>query len=186
MPFLYAGLGYGGSCFPKDVQALIMSSDEVKYDFEILKAVEKVNANQKLHLVEKIKAYYNGNLAGKHFALWGLAFKPNTDDVRESPAIKIVEELSKKGLKFLVSDPVALKNFDSIVEFELNEEQRVVDWRACVKEADVIIILCAWPEYADIKYHDLRGKTIFDARRMLNPYELEDCRYLSIGCGDNN
>ena len=80
--FLFPGIGYGGSCFPKDVQALIMSSDEVNYDFEILKAVEKVNALQKLSLVEKIVSYYKGQLKGKHIALWGLAFKPNTDDIK--------------------------------------------------------------------------------------------------------
>ncbi len=108
--FLFPGIGYGGSCFPKDVQALIMSSDEVRYDFEILKAVEKVNANQKLHLVEKIKAYYNNNLQGKHFALWGLAFKPNTDDIREAPALAIIDALTTAGATVTAYDPEAMPN----------------------------------------------------------------------------
>jgi UDPglucose 6-dehydrogenase len=86
--FLFPGIGYVGSCFPKDVQALTMSSDEVNYEFEILKAVEKVNALQKLHLIQKIKSYYKNDLQGKHFAMWGLAFKPNTDDIREVPALR--------------------------------------------------------------------------------------------------
>lgn len=111
--FLFPGLGYGGSCFPKDVQALIMSSDEVEYDFEILKAVEKVNANQKLHLVEKIKSYFNNNLQGKHFALWGLAFKPNTDDIREAPALSIIDALIKAGATVRAYDPEAMPNVKS-------------------------------------------------------------------------
>jgi len=102
------GIGHGGSCFPKDVQALIMSSDEVNYEFEILKAVEKVNALQKLHLVEKIKAYYKGNIQDKHFALWGLAFKPNTDDIREGLAI--IDALNKAGATVIAYDPEAVKN----------------------------------------------------------------------------
>lgn len=89
--FLFPGIGYGGSCFPKDVQALIMSSDEVNYSFEILNAVVKVNVNQKLHLVEKIKAYYNGDLQGQQIAIWCLAFKPNTDDIKEAPALSILK-----------------------------------------------------------------------------------------------
>jgi UDPglucose 6-dehydrogenase len=108
--FLFSGIGYGGSCFPKDVQALIMSSDEVKYEFEILKAVEKVNANQKLHLVEKIKGYYNRKLSGKHFALWGLAFKPNTDDIREPPALSIIDVLTAAGATITAYDPEAMPN----------------------------------------------------------------------------
>ncbi|MEY4279684.1 MAG: hypothetical protein RL377_1688, partial [Bacteroidota bacterium] len=111
--FLFPGIGYGGSCFPKDVQALIKASDEIDYEFEILKAVEKVNANQKLHLVEKIKAFYNNNIEGKHFALWGLAFKPNTDDIREAPALKIIEELVKLGAKITAYDPEAMGNVKS-------------------------------------------------------------------------
>ncbi len=108
--FLFPGIGYGGSCFPKDVQALIMSSDEVNYAFEILKAVEKVNVNQKLHLVEKIKSYYNGDLQGKQIALWGLAFKPNTDDIREAPALSIIEALTAMGATITAYDPEAMPN----------------------------------------------------------------------------
>jgi UDPglucose 6-dehydrogenase len=95
--FYFQGIGYGGSCFPKDVQALVHSSWEVGYDFRILDAVMDVNERQKVHLVSKIKNYFEDNLQGKHFALWGLAFKPNTDDIREAPALYIIDELLKAG-----------------------------------------------------------------------------------------
>ena len=93
--FLFPGIGYGGSCFPKDVQALVKSSNEVDYDFKILNAVMEVNEKQKMHLIAKIKKYFKNDLKGKKFALWGLAFKPNTDDIREAPALDIIEELIK-------------------------------------------------------------------------------------------
>jgi len=108
--FLFPGIGYGGSCFPKDVQALVQSSSEVNYEFEILKAVEKVNALQKLHLVQKIKAFYKNDLQGKHFAIWGLAFKPNTDDIREAPALAIIDALTSAGATVTAYDPEAMPN----------------------------------------------------------------------------
>jgi UDPglucose 6-dehydrogenase len=108
--FLFPGIGYGESRFPMDLQALIMSSDEANYDFEILKAVELVNANQKLHLVEKIKVYYKNDLQGKHFALWGVAFKHNTDDIREAQALSIIVALTSAGTKVTAYDPEAMSN----------------------------------------------------------------------------
>lgn len=108
--FLFPGIGYGGSCFPKDVQALIKSADEVNYDFKILKAVEVVNEKQKLHLMPKIEAYFNNDLKGKHFALWGLAFKPNTDDIREAPALYLIDALTKAGATVTAFDPEAMPN----------------------------------------------------------------------------
>ena len=95
--FLFPGIGYGGSCFPKDVQALVQSSNDVNYEFKILNAVMEINEKQKMHLIPKIKKYFGGNLKGKHFALWGLAFKPNTDDIREAPALYIIDALKKEG-----------------------------------------------------------------------------------------
>jgi UDPglucose 6-dehydrogenase len=108
--FLFPGIGYGGSCFPKDVRALIKSSDEVDYDFKILKAVQDVNANQKLHLIEKIKKHYHNDVQGKHFALWWLAFKPNTDDIREAPALSIIDALINLGASITAYDPEAMPN----------------------------------------------------------------------------
>jgi len=103
--FLFPGIGYGGSCFPKDVQALVKSSTEVEYDFKILKAVMDINEKQKLHLIPKIKKYFKNNVKGKHFALWGLAFKPNTDDIREAPALYLIDALLNEGATLSVFDP---------------------------------------------------------------------------------
>src|SRR5829696_4999198 len=108
--FLFPGIGYGGSCFPKDVQALVYSAREVKYDFQILNAVMEVNEKQKLHLLPKITKYFKNDLKGKKFALWGLAFKPNTDDIREAPALYMIEALLKEGARVSVYDPEAVNN----------------------------------------------------------------------------
>src|SRR5215211_5039426 len=113
--FLFPGIGYGGSCFPKDVQALVKSSNEIKYDFKILKSVMEVNESQKLSLLPKIKKYFGGNLKGKRFALWGLAFKPNTDDIREAPALYIIDELLKEGASVFTYDPEAMSNVKALL-----------------------------------------------------------------------
>src|SRR5882762_7280106 len=113
--FLFPGIGYGGSCFPKDVQALVKSSTEVEYDFKILKAVMDINEKQKLHLIPKIKKYFKNNVKGKHFALWGLAFKPNTDDIREAPALYLIDALLKEGATLSVFDPEAMPNVKNII-----------------------------------------------------------------------
>src|SRR5918993_1190960 len=113
--FLFPGIGYGGSCFPKDVQALVHSSWEVGYDFRILDAVMDVNERQKVHLVSKIKNYFENDLQGKHFALWGLAFKPNTDDIREAPALEIINSLIKAGATVCAYDPEAMPNVMAVV-----------------------------------------------------------------------
>jgi UDPglucose 6-dehydrogenase len=135
--FLFPGIGYGGSCFPKDVQALIMSSEEVDYDFQILKSVEKVNEKQKTHLIPKIKSHFNDDLNGKHFALWGLAFKPNTDDIREAPALYIIESLLKSGATVSTYDPEAMNN----VKDQLgNKIQYASDPYAALIDADALII----------------------------------------------
>lgn len=123
--FLFAGTGYGGSCFPKDVQALAKTSEENNFDFKILKSVMNVNHSQKTVLIPKIENYFNGDLKGKTFAIWGLAFKPNTDDIREAPAIYLMEELIAKGANVRAFDPEAMENmkglFDDKVEFGENQ-----------------------------------------------------------------
>src|SRR5215469_10110071 len=113
--FLFPGIGYAGSCFPKDVQALVKSSQEVSYDFRILNAVMDVNEKQKLHLLPKIKAFFKNDLKGKHFALWGLAFKPNTDDIREAPALYMIDALVEEGATLSVFDPEAMNNVRQVV-----------------------------------------------------------------------
>jgi UDPglucose 6-dehydrogenase len=182
--FLFPGIGYGGSCFPKDVQALIMSSDEVQYDFEILKAVEKVNANQKIHLVEKIKAYYKNDLQGKHFALWGLAFKPNTDDIREAPALSIIDALTTAGATVTAYDPEAMPNVKAQIgdkiKFAENQYQ-------ALEVAAALIIATEWSEFRTPDFErmekKIKHKIIFDGRNLFDVAKMKDLgyHYESIG-----
>jgi UDPglucose 6-dehydrogenase len=186
--FLFPGIGYGGSCFPKDVQALIMSSEEVNYTFEILKAVEKVNALQKLHLVQKIKAYYNNNLQGKHFALWGLAFKPNTDDIREAPAMVIIDALTGAGASVTAFDPEAMPN----VKGQLGEKIKYVeDQYEALAGVDALIIATEWSEFRtpDFDLMDqqlIQNKIVFDGRNLFDVEKMKNLGYYyeSIGRSD--
>ena len=182
--FLFPGIGYGGSCFPKDVQALIMSSQEVGYDFEILKAVEMVNANQKLHLVAKIKTHYNNNLHGKHFALWGLAFKPNTDDIREAPALSIIDALTKAGATVTAFDPEAMPNIKAqigdTIQYAYNQYQ-------ALENADALIIATEWSEFRTPDFErmekEIKHKIIFDGRNLFDVKNIADLGYTYISVG---
>jgi UDPglucose 6-dehydrogenase len=182
--FLFPGIGYGGSCFPKDVQALIMSSDELNYAFEILKAVEKVNANQKLHLVEKIKAYYKNDLQGKHFALWGLAFKPNTDDIREAPSLVIIEALTALGATITAYDPEAMTNVQAQIGDKIKYAANQYE---ALQDAVALIIATEWSEFRtpDFERIDkvLKHKIIFDGRNLFDTQAIEKLGYYykSIG-----
>ena len=182
--FLFPGIGYGGSCFPKDVQALIMSSDEVGYDFEILKAVEKVNANQKIHLVEKIKAYYNNNLQGKHFALWGLAFKPNTDDIREAPALSIIDALTSAGATVTAYDPEAMPNVKAQIGDKIKYAENQYQ---ALEGSSALIIATEWSEFRTPDFERigqlLSSKVIFDGRNLFEVAKLQSIgyHYISIG-----
>jgi hypothetical protein len=161
--------------FSKDVQALIMSSDEVKYDFEILKAVEKVNANQKLHLVEKIKAYYYGNLSGKHFALWGLAFKPNTDDFREAPALSIIDALTNAGATVTAYDPEAMPNVKGQIGDKIQYASNQYD---ALQNAADLIIATEWSESRTPDFErmekEIKHKIIFDGRNLFDVYKMRE------------
>ena len=182
--FLFPGIGYGGSCFPKDVQALIMSSDEVKYDFEILKAVEKVNANQKLHLVEKIKAYFKGDLKGKHIALWGLAFKPNTDDIREAPALSIIDALTTMGATIAAYDPEAMPNVKAQIGDKIKYATSQYE---ALSGADFLIIATEWSEFRTPDFEriekEIKNKIIFDGRNLFEVSKMKELgyHYESIG-----
>ncbi len=182
--FLFPGIGYGGSCFPKDVQALIKSAQEVDYEFAILEAVEKVNALQKRHLVEKIKAFYGNDLSGKHFALWGLAFKPNTDDIREAPALSIISALLALGSTITAYDPEAMTAVrallgDSILYAENQYE--------VLKGADALIIATEWSEFRTPDFNrmemTLLNKVIFDGRNLFDLPKMQTLGYYyeSIG-----
>ena len=187
--FLFPGIGYGGSCFPKDVQALIMSSDEVKYDFEILKAVEKVNANQKVHLVEKIKAHFKNNLQGKQVALWGLAFKPNTDDIREAPALSIIDALTQMGATVTAYDPEAMPNVKAQIGDKIKYAISQYD---ALTGADFLIIATEWSEFRTPDFErmetEIKNKIIFDGRNLFEVAKMKELgyHYESIGRAGTN
>lgn len=182
--FLFPGIGYGGSCFPKDVKALIKSSKDAGYNFKILDAVEEVNEDQKIYLVPKIKKHFNGDLKGKHFALWGLAFKPNTDDIREAPALYIIEELTQAGATVTAFDPEAM---DNVRETGANVKNYADDMYSALDRADALIIATEWAVFRNPNFDSitekLKNKLIFDGRNL---YDLEkmrelDYKYISIG-----
>jgi UDPglucose 6-dehydrogenase len=182
--FLFPGIGYGGSCFPKDVQALAMSADGVNYDFKILDAVMDVNEKQKLHLIPKIKAYFNNDIAGKHFALWGLAFKPNTDDVREAPAFSMIDALLAEGATISAYDPEGIGNtklvFADKINYATNQYEALIN-------ADALIIATEWNEFRtpnfEVINESLKNKVIFDGRNLFEPLQMEKqgYHYESIG-----
>ncbi len=182
--FLFPGIGYGGSCFPKDVQALIRSAEDVKYDFKILKAVEDVNEAQKLHLVPKIKKYFNNDLKGKRFALWGLAFKPNTDDIREAPALYLIDALTAAGATVAAFDPEAMPNVQKTIGDKISYAQSQY---AALENADALIIATEWSEFRtpdfDMINSKLNNKVIFDGRNLFDVKFISDLgyHYESIG-----
>lgn len=181
--FLFPGIGYGGSCFPKDVQALVKSSVDVNYDFKILEAVMEVNEAQKLHLIPKIKKYFS-DLKGKHFALWGLAFKPNTDDIREAPALYIIDALVAAGATVTAFDPEAMKNVKEMIGDKINYTESQYD---ALKNADALIIATEWSEFRTPDFDKiislLNNKIIFDGRNLFDLQQMQDLgfHYESVG-----
>jgi UDPglucose 6-dehydrogenase len=182
--FLFPGIGYGGSCFPKDVQALVNSSREVKYDFKILKSVMEVNENQKMHLIPKIKKYFEGNLKGKHFALWGLAFKPNTDDIREAPSLYIIEALKKEGCTVAVYDPEAMTKVREQIGDQVKYGENQYD---VLDRVDALIIATEWNEFRTPNFlkmvTSMKNKVIFDGRNLFDINAIRELGfyYESIG-----
>jgi len=186
--FLYAGTGYGGSCFPKDVKALQRSGTQSGFDLHVLEAVERVNEAQKSLLVRKIVRRFGENLAGRRFALWGLAFKPNTDDMREAPSLAVIDGLLSRGATIAAYDPVAV-----------HEAQRVLGDRAglayaespsaAVEGADALVIVTEWKEFRSPDFDDLRKRlrerVIFDGRNLYDPDMLRECGidYYGVGRG---
>jgi UDPglucose 6-dehydrogenase len=182
--FLFPGVGYGGSCFPKDVQALIHSAAAQHIDFTLLKATDAVNHQQKRLLVDRVKQHFGGDLAGRTFAIWGLAFKPRTDDMREAPSLVVIEELLKAGARVHAHDPEALKSArqifgDRIEYFETNYD--------ALAGADALIILTEWNEFRHPNFQRIKAAlkqpTIFDGRNLYDPALMRalDFRYYSIG-----
>jgi UDPglucose 6-dehydrogenase len=182
--FLFPGIGYGGSCFPKDVQALVKSSSEVGYDFKILDAVMDVNERQKLHLIPKVSSYFGGELAGKHFALWGLAFKPNTDDIREAPALYMIDALLEAGATVSAFDPEAMSNVKAIYGDRINFAENQYD---ALENADALLIATEWNEFRTPDFlrivKSLKNKAIFDGRNLFDVDAVKELgfHYESIG-----
>ncbi len=180
--FLFPGIGYGGSCFPKDVQALAKSGKQFGYDFQIIESVMKVNQEQKYSLVHKVKNFYNNDLKGKTFALWGLAFKPDTDDIREAPALYMIEELTKAGAKVVAFDPEAMANVKRLVgdkiSFVENEYQ-------ALEGADALLIATEWSEFRNPDFDRIKQHTkyVFDGRNLYDLKQMQELGfyYESIG-----
>jgi UDPglucose 6-dehydrogenase len=181
--FLFPGIGYGGSCFPKDVKALIHSASQVSYDFKILKAVEDVNTDQKKALLPKIDAHF-GSIAGKTIAMWGLAFKPNTDDIREAPALEMIDELKNRGANIKVYDPEAMLNVKELIKDKVEYCNSSYD---TIDGADFLVIATEWPEFRTPDFqkikNSLRESVIFDGRNLfdLEMMKKHGFTYYSIG-----
>ncbi|MBI4548761.1 MAG: UDP-glucose/GDP-mannose dehydrogenase family protein [Ignavibacteriae bacterium] len=182
--FLFAGVGYGGSCFPKDVSALARTADEYEYDFKILHAVQSVNDHQRKWLVQKIVKHFNGRLKKKTIALWGLSFKPNTDDMREAPSITIAKELLKRGAIVHAHDPVAneaAKKYlgHTVKYFENNYE--------ALKDADALVVVTEWNEFRGPDFDKMKSlmhqHVIFDGRNIYNPKFLKEKGFVYFGVG---
>ncbi|MBI5808974.1 MAG: UDP-glucose/GDP-mannose dehydrogenase family protein [Ignavibacteriales bacterium] len=182
--FLFPGIGYGGSCFPKDVNALIKTSEEHNSPIRLLKVVDEVNREQKLVLVKKVLSHFKNEIKGKKFAIWGLAFKPNTDDMREAPSIYIIKELVKLGAKVSAYDPAAMEN----AKFYLDEILDYCDDQyEALKDAEALLILTEWnefrnPDFEKIK-NELKAPIIFDGRNIFDVEKMEELGfvYYSIG-----
>jgi len=186
--FIFPGAGYGGSCFPKDVKAIIKTATENNQNLKVLKAVEEVNEIQKVILIDKIKKYFNGDLKGKTFAMWGLSFKPNTDDMREAPAISMIHALVKEGVVIHAHDPEAHHEaawrFKDIIDKELILFKKRYD---ALEKTDGLIIMTEWNAFREPDFYlikeILKHPVIFDGRNLYNPERMKklEIDYISIG-----
>ncbi|GHA75600.1 UDP-glucose dehydrogenase family protein [Pontibacter akesuensis] len=182
--FIYPGIGYGGSCFPKDVKALIRTASENGYSMRVLQSVEEVNENQKSVLFNKIYNHFNGELAGKTFALWGLSFKPKTDDMREAPSLVIVQKLLEQGAKVRAYDPVAMKEARHIlgdtIEYGKDEYEALID-------ADALLMITEWPEFRSPNFNVvsklMKEKVIFDGRNIYEGADMREKGFTYYGIG---
>jgi UDPglucose 6-dehydrogenase len=182
--FLFPGIGYGGSCFPKDIKALIKIAESHDYEFHILNSIELTNERQKYIICEKISRYYNGNIKNKKFALWGLAFKPETDDIREAPSLNIIRTLTKAGAEITAFDPEAVNNVKKLKDININYSK---DQYEALQDVDALIIATEWSSFRSPDFDKMRSAmntpVIFDGRNL---YDIEfmkdkDFYYESIG-----
>ncbi len=182
--FLFPGIGYGGSCFPKDVKAMAKTAEDVGYEMKILNAVMGVNEKQRVGMVKKMEEYYKGKLEHKRIAIWGIAFKPNTDDIREAPALYIINELLKKGCSVAVYDPEALGNLKKTFR---DKVEYCTDLYTPLKDADALMVLTEWSLFRTPDFEKMaslmKEKVIFDGRNLYNLDQIEEYGfyYNSIG-----
>jgi len=185
--FIYPGIGYGGSCFPKDVKALIKTADQHGYELRVLKAVEDVNESQKSVLFNKLSKYFDGKLEGKTVAMWGLSFKPQTDDMREAPSLVLIEKLIAAGVKVKAYDPVAMeesqKRIGDVVEYSKDQYEALID-------ADALLIVTEWPEFRFMNFNVvkklLNNPLVFDGRNIYDPVEMKDLGFVYSCIGIKN
>ena len=186
--FLYAGCGYGGSCFPKDVKALLHSAADVGEPLQLLSAVARANERQKHVLVNKVIERFGENLQGKHFALWGLAFKPDTDDLREAPSLVIVAELLKRGARVTAHDPVAMDEARRVLGDSPNLQFAPTPMD-CLEGADALLIVTEWKAFRSPDFDRvarlLRQRVVFDGRNLFDPQAMSEAgfEYFAIGRG---
>jgi UDPglucose 6-dehydrogenase len=182
--FIYPGIGYGGSCFPKDVKALFHTGDEYGYDLRILKSVDAVNDDQKHVIFRKIQNHFDGDLKGKVFGLWGLSFKPNTDDMREAPSLVLIQSLLDAGAKVQAYDPVAMEEAAHMVDDQVIFTRSAID---AVKGADALVLVTEWAEFRlpDWKKvsNIMNGNVIFDGRNIYNAPEVAEAGFSYYGIG---
>ncbi len=182
--FLFPGIGYGGSCFPKDVNALIKTADDYNSEMKILKTVDSINKQQKLVLVKKVLKHFNNDVKGKHFAVWGLAFKPNTDDMREAPSVVIINELLKLGATVKAYDPAAIETSRFYLNDKITYAQDEYD---ALPDADALLILTEWNEFRNPDFEKinaaLKNKIIFDGRNIFDPKKMKDLGYTYFSIG---
>ena len=187
--FLFPGVGYGGSCFPKDVSALAKIAEKHDYDFKIVAAIQSVNANQKKALFQKIKRFFGKKLSGSVLAVWGLSFKPNTDDMREAPSLTIIEQLLREGAKIHVHDPVANDQARKILGNSVKYFENNYD---ALKGVDALAIVTEWNEFRRPDFERMkslmRGHVVFDGRNIYDPEILNEkgFTYFGIGRGASN
>ena len=182
--FIFPGIGFGGSCFPKDVKALVKTADDMGYSLEVIKAVENVNTRQKEVLFNKIKKHFNGDLKDKIFGIWGLSFKPNTDDMREAPSLIIIKRLLESGAKVLAYDPVAMPEAGKILGENIIYGS---DMYEVVRNANAMVLATEWSEFRfpnfKILAEIMKEKIIFDGRNVYDPNEIKENGFIYYGIG---
>jgi UDPglucose 6-dehydrogenase len=182
--FLFAGIGYGGSCFPKDVQALAKTANEYEYDFKILNSVMNVNHEQKTKLLPQLKSHFNNDLKGKTLAVWGLSFKPYTDDIREAPSLENINALLEEGVKIKAYDPEAMENVKQVIGDKIEYTDSAY---GALLEADALLIFTEWPVFRtpdfEVVSKLLKNKVIFDGRNLFELEQMQELgyKYYSIG-----